>query len=329
MIPLRTQIPYNPRHTKQVLSAEREEIDKLLRQTLSDYDATNEEIQKLSIDCISNLTTSKALSRELSEQGYLKRTLFDFIGRNQKLQQAVNQSYSHSMYATQQLLILLMEQNKFAMEFSLHLDQKQHIINLDFSEQLSQQCQQIQSICRILQRHDLEMDEVVFQCIGCRTQIQRSSVICPHCGKIRTKIIDLPNTIPARDAYQANLDALSKSISNTPLTIDDPIQSVYDFTRLCKLPDHLQEQLDEIYVDTIHRIDTLKNSQSSPLQCSQQDTPHQLIICRTKFIQNIQHLVHNEKALIDDELNRLDHLDDQVKQLEYAIRNLKKQCGGV
>lgn len=325
---MRTQIPYDPRHTERVPATEREEIDKLLRQLLSDYNATNEDIQKLSIDCISNLTTAKALSHELSEQGYLKRTMFDFIGRNQKLQRAVNRSYSHSMYATQQLLILLMEQNKSAMEFSLHLDQKQQVINLDFSEQLSQQCQQIQSICRILQRHDQEMDEVIFQCRGCRTQIQRNSVICPRCGKIRTKIFDLPNTIPARDAYLADLDALSTSISNNPLAIDDPIHSVYDFTRLCALPDHLQEQLDEICVDTIHRIDALKMSQNSPLQCFQQDELPQMTIYRTKFIHSIQHLVRNEKDIIDDELNRLDHLDDQVKQLEYAIRDLRQQCGG-
>lgn len=328
MIPLRTQIPYDPRHTERVPSTEREEIDKLLRQTLSDYDATNEEIQRLSIDCVSNLTTAKALSSELSEQGYLKQFWFNFIGRNQKLQSAINRSHSHSMYANQQLLILLMEQNKSAMEFSLFLDQKQNMINLDFSEQLSQHTQDIQRICQILQRHDFELNEVIFQCSACRTQLQRNSVICPHCGKKRTQIPDMLNTDSARETYQADLDTLSKAVSCKNLAIEDPIRAALDFARLCELPERLQEQIDAIYADTTVKIDALKLPTSSFFQRFHKEKLSQRDVYRTKFLQELRGVVQNEKELIDETLGQFDHLDHQTEQLEHAISNLKAQCGG-
>lgn len=167
MIPLRASIPYDPRHTERVPAVDRDEIDQLIRQTLSAFDVSNEEIQKLSIECVSNLTTSRALSRELSDQGHLKRLWYNFTGKNQKLQSTINRSHSHSMYANQKLLILLMEQNKSAMELSIHLDQKQQMINLDFSEQFSQQNQEIQRICQILQKHEFELDDAVFKCGVC------------------------------------------------------------------------------------------------------------------------------------------------------------------
>lgn len=325
---MRTQIPYDPRHTERVPATEREEINNLLRQMLSDYNATNEDIQKLSIDCISNLTTAKALSHELSEQGYLKRTLFDFIGRNQKLQRAVNQSYSHSMYATQQLLILLMEQNKSAMEFSLHLDQKQQMINLDFSEQLSQQNQDIHRICKVLQRLDLEMNETVRECRNCRSFLRRDSVICPHCGKMRTQTHDLLNTDSARNAYQADLDALSEAVSRKAPASDDPIRAAVDFARLCDLSEHLQDQLDAMYTDTTVKIDTLKLSRIHLLQRFQKDKLSQRDAYRTRFLQELRSVIQNEKDLIDETLDQFDHLDHQTAQLMPAISNLKAQCGG-
>lgn len=328
MIPLRINIPYNPKHAERIPSVECEEIDQLLQQTLSTYDATNEEIQKLSIGCVSNLTTSKALSRELSEQGHLKRIWFNFTGRNQKLQSAINRSHSHAMYANQQLLILLMKQNKSAMELSLHLDQKQQMINLDFSEQLSHQSQEIQQISRILQQFDSELNEVVFQCRNCRAFLQRDSLICPCCGQRRTERNAFLNTDLARNAYQCDLEALSDAVAQKMVTAGDPLKAAYDFSLLCELPESLQSQVDAMYADTTEKIDVLKIPKSRLLQRFQRDKLSQRDAYTTRFIQELKSIIHNEKELIDETLDQFDYLDDQVKQLEHALDNLKLQCGG-
>lgn len=328
MTPLRISIPYNSTHTERVPTADREEIDQLLRQTLSHYDATNKEIQRLSIDCVSNLTTSKSLTQELSAQGPLKRSWFSFTGKNPKLQSAINRSHSHAMYANQQLLILLMEQNQSAMEFSLYLDQKQHMINLDFSEQLSQHNQDIQRICQILQRFSTELNEVVFRCGNCSSFLQRDSIICPSCGKKRTQIADQLNTDPARNACKSDLENLSHAVAQKSLTAGDSFQAAYDFVRLCDLPQQIQAQLDALYADTSAKIDALKIPKIHLLQRFQKDKLSQRDTYCSRFIKELVDIVRNEKSSIDETLDQFDHLDDQVKQLEYAVENLKKQSGG-
>ena len=320
---MQANIPYAPQYAEQLRAEERAEIDQLLEQALDAFDATQEEIQKLSIDCLSNLTTSRALSRELSGQGPVKRMWRNFIGRNAKLHMAINHSHAHAMYANQQLLILLMEQNQSAMEFRLHLDRKQQLIQLDFSEQLSQQSYDIQRICQILQKHDAEMNDVVFQCGGCRARLQRDSVICPHCGRKRPQASEM-----VHHACQEELDALAEGISRSGPEAADPLRAAYDFSRLCDLPVHVQDQLEALYADTTQKIRALKLPGSRFLQRFQREKLSMRDEYRARFRRDLLEVARTEKELIDETLDQFDHLDDQLRQLEDLLATVGQPYGG-
>lgn len=222
---MQLQLPYYDYDLK-VSQKDKNEIDQLIEASLREFRWQKEELEKLVLECVSNISNSSSISAELSEQGVLKRLWGDISGKNQKLRSALNKSAVNIQYAQQQILSVLIQQHASMMDFAVAIQKENHSIILDISRRQLETSQQLKQMCihLIEQRNAIvrineaqeqlfrELDNVVFICPKCRTFVKRSARICPRCGYL---IHTEENRLLTREGskwFRQNLEGLSNLI---------------------------------------------------------------------------------------------------------------------
>lgn len=222
---MQLQLPYYD-YTLKVTQSDRDTIEKLVKTCLKEFTGKKKELEALTLECVSNLSNSSAISAELSEQGALNRFWGGVTGKNRKLRDALYRSTANTQYAQQQLLIELIEQNAIAMDFVAAIHRESHVITLDIQQEQLNTNKRLQQVClHLIEQRDAivhlnaanehlsgELDRVMFICPYCRSCVPRKARICHKCGYILNQEVPSFSTKRAAARFSNNLTSLSEAV---------------------------------------------------------------------------------------------------------------------
>lgn len=221
-------LPYYDYDLK-VTQSDKVAIEKLISASLAEFKGKKEELEVLTLECISNISNSSSISAELSEQGVLKRLWGDITGKNRKMRVALYRNTANTQYAQQQILVKLIEQNATVMDFIAAIHKENHTITLDIKQQQLDTNNRLQQVCLHLIEHrnavvrlneqserlSSELDHVVFICPHCGSFISRKSRVCHQCGHILITDDSPLSTAAGADRFKDDMVSLSAVIKET------------------------------------------------------------------------------------------------------------------
>ena len=222
------QVPYYDYDLK-VSKSDKDSIEELVTASLAQFKGQKEELEELTLECVSNISNSSSISSELSEQGLVKRLFGNITGKNRKLREALYRSTANTQYAQQQILVKLIEQNATVMDFLAAIHKENHTITLEIKQGQLDTNNRLQKMCLHLIMHrdaivhlneanerlSGELDHVLFVCPNCRAYVTRTARICHQCGHILKGDETSLSTSEGRARFLADLTELSTAVKET------------------------------------------------------------------------------------------------------------------
>ena len=222
---MRLQLPYDD-HELEVSQEDKAAIEELVSKSLAEFKGRKADLEMLTLECVSKVSNSSALSSELEEQGTLQRLWRELTGKNRRLKNSLYRGTATTQYAYQQMLVRLIEQNATAMDFIVDVHKESHTLTLEIEQEqlatnrrLAEACQclleQKNAIVKLDEEHGHlsgELDRVAFICPRCKTIVSRTDRVCHHCGHI---IVDRePSLLTAagRARWKDDLEVTSAAI---------------------------------------------------------------------------------------------------------------------
>ena len=122
----------------EIQESEKAEIEKVIEQTIALHKENGAMITKLTMDSVTALTASESRSKELAQQGFLKRTWNNLTGKNQKIRSQIDADMTRSQYASQQMIQKLAEQNLLTFDLVTAVNNKLNTLVLEIDEEFNQ-----------------------------------------------------------------------------------------------------------------------------------------------------------------------------------------------
>lgn len=245
--------------------ADQQAIDQHIDAQLTKFKLDQQEMEALTLSCVSEIANASSISSELENQGPLKRFWKNLTGKNAQLQAALSRSNANVQYAHQQLLLHLLERNASTLEFVVRLEREHQRVILDIDQRQFQTNVQLKKVClwlmkldhvekelrADLDRMDSELDRVVFQCGRCGSFVTRERNICHKCGHILRCSHPALKTQLGQELFVADLMELSKVVQeNTAMDrrsspkgkafYFDQIERIDRFSQSINLPKEIQ-----------------------------------------------------------------------------------------
>lgn len=209
-----------------VTSDDQKTIDQQIKARLAEFTLEKQEIEELTLSCVTKIANASSISSELEDQGPLKRFWRNLTGKNAKMQAVLYRSNANIQYAHQQLLSRLVEQNASMLDFVVNLEKEHHRLILDIDQRQFHTNVQLKKVCLWLMkldhvekklkdsidRMDTELDSVVFRCSQCGNFVTRERSICPKCGQILRQSHPALKTQLGQKRFDNDLTALSRKV---------------------------------------------------------------------------------------------------------------------
>ena len=116
---------------------EKQTLDEKIEKTISIHKENNAFINRLVMDSVTALTTSKARSEVLANQGFFQRFLGGITGKNNKIRSQIDNDLSKAQYASQQLIQKLSELNVLTFDTITMVNNKLNAFVLETDEEIN------------------------------------------------------------------------------------------------------------------------------------------------------------------------------------------------
>lgn len=209
--------------TASLSPASRKKIDAVIDDIVISCEKNMEDIQKLTLESVSLLTSAENRARSLESQSFLKRKWLDFTGKNAKLQSAIMKDTAASQYAAQQIINRLLQDSLQNRRLALAINDRLNDVILSFDssvEGLTQDTLQIRAaVVRMYQDYCSKYNtlyqatqrierHLASKCGNCGAPLQDKQVVCFQCGAMQNlKLEKLPMDV------QKKLKTLSEIVS--------------------------------------------------------------------------------------------------------------------
>ena len=222
---MRLRIPCED-YLASVTVSDRQVIARQIDACLAQFPMKKQELEELALSCVSEIANASAISRELTEQGTIKRFWGNLTGKNAKMQAALSRSNTNVQYAHQQILTCLMEQNASMMDFAVKLEKEHHQIVLEIDQRQLETNMQLKKVCLWLMKldhvekelidelghMDEELNRVVFLCNSCGHFVSRERSICPKCGQVLRSCHPSLKTRQGQEQFNRDIEKVSQML---------------------------------------------------------------------------------------------------------------------
>lgn len=113
------------------------EIDICITKYIDQHKGNAREINNLTIESVTSLTTANARFAELKDQKCLKRVFNNLTGKNQKLHAQGNMDLISAQYAQQQILTNLAKQNLITFDLAITINNKLNMLAEEFDNEIN------------------------------------------------------------------------------------------------------------------------------------------------------------------------------------------------
>lgn len=120
-----------------ITDEEKQILDEKIDQTLSLHIENNALMNRLVMDSVTALTTSKARSEVLANQGFFQRFSGGITGKNNKIRSQIDNDLSKAQYASQQLIQKLSELNVLSFDIITMVNNKLNAFVLETDEEIN------------------------------------------------------------------------------------------------------------------------------------------------------------------------------------------------
>ncbi|HFJ9404230.1 TPA: hypothetical protein ACGW3F_003334 [Bacillus paranthracis] len=120
-----------------ITDEEKQILDEKIDQTLSLHIENSAQMNRLVMDSVTALTTSKARSEVLANQGFFQRFLGGITGKNNKMRSQIDIDLSKAQYASQQLIQKLSELNVLTFDTITMVNNKLNAFVLETDEEIN------------------------------------------------------------------------------------------------------------------------------------------------------------------------------------------------
>lgn len=124
-------------NTETLSIEDRKNIDSTIDQLISRHKNNRYQINRLVFESVAALTSSENYSKELANQGRIKRFWNSITGKNRSLQEGINRGLVQAQYASQQTLQKLAEQNLMSFELITAVNNKLNASMLEVETEIN------------------------------------------------------------------------------------------------------------------------------------------------------------------------------------------------
>lgn len=186
---------------EELKSVSPKEIDRIITKIVASSKDNYQEIENLTLESVSLLTSAQTRSNALAGQKTFKRLWNNFTGKNDKLRNAITQDTAAAQYAAQQSINRVLAECSNNQRLALAVNDRlsalvaelqtgQEEITNDVARARKMIVALYQDYDRKIKEQAGKLDELENvlgeKCFRCRRQLRPNQIVCPYCGEIHS-----------------------------------------------------------------------------------------------------------------------------------------------